>query len=437
VLLWRHGALDRVWNAAPRPEAKAIFDRLLAALTGLSRGVTDGMHNGAISRYLAIFVTATVALGAIAWTGSGLPAPTRTPLPVPPVVAVGWLMLLAATLAVVTMHRARFRALVLIGIIGLTISAGFVYLSAPDLALTQISVETVTIMLLLLALHFLPKTTPVESPVALRLRDGVIALAAGGAVAALAYAFLLQDGSSISAFHLANSYEGGGGTNVVNVILVDFRGYDTYGEIIVLGVAGLVIFALMEALLSSPAAKRLRDDAAEAEAGRSRDRHPLMMVVATRVMMPIAMVVGVYIFLRGHNQPGGGFVAGLVFSIALLMQYMASGFAWTQARQRIGYHDMIGWGVIIAGLTGAGAWLAGKPFLTSAFGYFKLPLIEEFELATAMLFDLGVFLAVLGAVMLMLYSLSRLARYAGETVNVEPMDYDPTGRDDAKARRDD
>jgi multicomponent K+:H+ antiporter subunit A len=163
-----------------------------------------------------------------------------------------------------------------------------------------------------------------------------------------------------------------------------------------------------------------------------------MMVVATRVMMPIAMVVGAYIFLRGHNQPGGGFVAGLVVSIALLMQYMASGFAWTHARQRIGYHEMIGMGVIIAGLTGAGAWLAGKPFLTSAFGYFHIPPIEEFELATAMLFDLGVFLAVLGAVMLMLYSLSRLARYAGETVNIAPMDYDPTERDDeAAARKDD
>jgi len=137
-------------------------------------------------------------------------------------------------------------------------------------------------------------------------------------------------------------------------------------------------------------------------------------------------MVGVFIFLRGHNQPGGGFVAGLVVSIALLMQYMASGFAWTQRRQRIEYHSMIGWGVVIAGLTGAGAWLGGKPFLTSGFDYYHFPPIEEFELATAMLFDLGVFLAVLGGVMLMLYSLSRIARYAGETVNVGPMDYDPS-----------
>ncbi|NCU19874.1 monovalent cation/H+ antiporter subunit A, partial [Candidatus Falkowbacteria bacterium] len=127
--------------------------------------------------------------------------------------------------------------------------------------------------------------------------------------------------------------------------------------------------------------------------------------------------------------------AGLVISIALLMQYMASGFAWAQLRQRVEYHAMIGWGVVIAGLTGAGAWLAGKPFLTSAFGYVHLPPIEEFELATAMIFDLGVFLAVLGAVMLMLYSLSRIARSAREPVNAAPMDYDPTAR--GKATRKD
>jgi multicomponent K+:H+ antiporter subunit A len=347
-------------------------------------------------------------------------------LPVPAVIAVGWVMLIVATLSVVTMHHHRFRALILIGIIGLWISAGFVYLSAPDLALTQISVETVTIMLLLLALHFLPKITPKESSFGRKLRDGTIALAAGSGVGALAYAFLMRDIETISDYHVANSYEGGGGTNVVNVILVDFRGYDTFGEIIVLGIAGFVIYALMHALLDGPAARRLKNT--DYSQDRSRDRHPLMMVVVTRVLMPIAVVVGIYIFLRGHNEPGGGFVAGLVIAIALLMQYMASGFAWTQERKKIEYHTMIGLGVVIAALTGVGSWLAGRPFLTSSYTYVHLPPIEEFELATAMLFDLGVFLTVLGAVMLMLYSLSRIARSTGETVNMGAMDYDPGGQ---------
>ncbi len=428
LLLMLHRPLDRVWRAAPRPEAKEIFDNLVAGCVSLTRRITEATHNGAISRYLAIFTVASVLLGGVAFMGGGLAEPTRELLPIPAVIAVGWVMLVVATGCVVVMHHHRFRALVLIGIIGLSISSGFVYLSAPDLALTQISVETVTIMLLLLALHFLPKTTPKVSSTGLKLRDGIIAGAAGLGVGALSFAFMQRDISTISSYHLANSYEGGGGTNVVNVILVDFRGYDTFGEIIVLGIAGLLIYALMQALLDGTSAQRLRNT--DYSQDRSKDRHPLMMVVATRVLMPIALLVGTFIFLRGHNQPGGGFVAGLVVAIALLMQYMASGFAWTQARQRIEYHTMIGFGVLIAGLTGVGSWVFGKPFLTSAFTYVHLPLIEEFELATAMLFDLGVFLTVLGAVMLMLYSLSRIARYAGETVNVEPMDYDPANRVD-------
>ena len=408
MLLWMHGGLERIWNALPRPEAKNIFDALMAAIVTASRWFTELLHNGAISRYLAVFTVSTTALGVIAWSGGGMPAATREVLPVPILAGIGWVLLVVAAAAVVVLHHQRFTALILISIIGLMVSGGFVYLSAPDLALTQISVETVTILLLLLALHFLPKDTPRESSASRRLRDAAIAVIAGGAVGALALGFLLTDMSSISDFHLANSKTGGGGTNVVNVILVDFRGYDTFGEIIVLGIAGL----------------RIRNTLFKET--RSRDRHPFMMVIATRVILPIALTVGVYIFLRGHNQPGGGFVAGLVVSIALLMQYTASGFAWAQQRQKIEYHSLIGWGVLIAALTGVGSWFAGRPFLTSSFGYFTFPPIEEFELATAMLFDLGVFLTVLGAVMLMLYSLSRIARHAGETINIDPMDYDPT-----------
>ncbi|MBY6159383.1 monovalent cation/H+ antiporter subunit A [Mameliella alba] len=424
VLLALHRPLDAAWIKAGPFYAKAAFDAVMNGCVRLSRGISETLHDGSISRYLAIFTAATVAAAYTAFLRGEIAPATRDLLPISPVFAVGWVLLICATLVVVTQHHMRYRALVVIGVIGLMISAGFVYLSAPDLALTQISVETVTIMLLLLALHFLPKTTPAESSTGRRMMDGTVAIAAGLGVAALAYTFMTRDFSTISEYHLANSYKGGGGTNVVNVILVDFRGYDTYGEIIVLGIAGLVIFALMEALLSGPAGARLRNSGYNYD--RSHDRHPLMMVISTRVMMPMALMVGVYIFLRGHNQPGGGFVAGLVFSIALLMQYMASGFAWTMRRQQLEYHAMIGWGVVIAGLTGAGAWLSGTPFLTSAFGYVHIPPIEEFELATAALFDLGVFLCVLGAVMLMLYSLSRMARHAGETVNPEPMDYDPS-----------
>ena len=335
-------------------------------------------------------------------------------------------MLVAATGGMVLMHRNRLLSLILIGIVGLMVSIGFVFFSAPDLAMTQFTVEVVTIILLLLALNFLPNKTPVESTLLRRVRDTGVAIFGGLATFALAYYYLLRDSvaSPISEFHLANSYKGGGGTNVVNVILVDFRGFDTYGEIIVLGIAALLIYALTETLLSGPVRARLLNR--KPNQARAGNTHPMMMVVLTRVIMPVILMVGFYIFLRGHNEPGGGFIAGLIVSIAVVMQYMASGFSWASARLKYPYHGVIGAGVLIAGFTGIGAWFVGKPFLTSDFTYVRIPPFEKFELATAALFDLGVFLAVVGAVMLTLESFSRLARSAHTEESDHPMDNDPS-----------
>ena len=149
-------------------------------------------------------------------------------------------------------------ALVLTGVVGLLIAPLFAFFSAPDLALTQISVEVVTILLMLLALNFLPKTTPVESRAARRLGDAAVAGVAGLGIGWLAYAMMTRTPAfePISHFHLAQSKPGAGGTNAVNTIIVDFRGYDTFGEIIVLGIAALIIFALSETLLRSPAVTR-------------------------------------------------------------------------------------------------------------------------------------------------------------------------------------
>jgi multicomponent K+:H+ antiporter subunit A len=323
-------------------------------------------------------------------------------------------------------HHDRYLALLFVSVVGIVVSLIFVVFSAVDLALTQLLVEVVTVILLLLALDFLPRQSARSEASGVKLRDGAIAGVLGLGAAALTFAIQTSSFAfdSISAYHLENSKTLGGGYNVVNVILVDFRGFDTYGEIIVLGIAALVIYAMTEALLTSRAGRRLTDR--PVDPGDAGDRHPLMMVVATRVMMPIVLMVGVFIFLRGHNAPGGGFIAGLIVAIAYLMQYMASGFEWASVRQRVPYHGIIGTGIMIATLTGVGSWLADRPFLTSNYGYFKLPFIETFELATAALFDLGVFLCVLGAVMLALDSLARMAHRRGERPSPFAMDVDPS-----------
>ncbi|MDO9639835.1 MAG: monovalent cation/H+ antiporter subunit A [Pseudotabrizicola sp.] len=427
MLLGLHPRLMAMWLAAPRPEAKPIFDGIVEPFAALAARIANTLHDGALTRYIAIGTLAIAAVAYYAFDTGTHAVGTRDLMPVTAVPALAWLSLVLATVAIVLYHRNRLVTLVLVGIIGLMVSFAFAYFSAPDLALTQISVEVATIILMLLALNFLPKATPAESGALRRTWDGAIAVVAGVGVAALAYALMTRDPAfqSISDFHIANSKPGGGGTNIVNVILVDFRGYDTFGEIIVLGIAALVIFALTEALLrAGPANDRLL--AWRPDQRRAGDRHPMMLVVATRVMLPIAVMVGVFIFLRGHNLPGGGFISGLIVAIALIMQYMASGFAWTAARQKVDYHALIAAGVLIAAATGIGSWLAGMPFLTSAFGYVTIWPLEEFELATAALFDLGVFLTVLGAVMLALASLSRIGLRAGETVNVQPFDIDPS-----------
>ncbi|SCZ55167.1 multisubunit potassium/proton antiporter, PhaA subunit /multisubunit potassium/proton antiporter, PhaB subunit [Epibacterium ulvae] len=430
ILLAFHRQLEAIWNALPRPEAKVLFDRLIAAVTVTADRITAGLHNGSITRYGLIMVLFTVGISYMAFATGTLSEATRSVQSVGILPVLGWIALVVAVVFIMQHHRKRLIALVLIGVVGLIVSLGFNYFSAPDLALTQISVEVVTIILLLLSLNFMPKDTPIDSPASTRIRDGIIASVAGLGVGGLIYALMTRDfaAETISGFHLANSYKGGGGTNVVNVILVDFRGFDTFGEIIVLGIAAMVIFALTEAVLSR---SRIRGYllTRKPDLPQDGDAHPLMMVVATRVMMPVALLVAAYIFFRGHNLPGGGFIAGLIAAIAIIMQYMASGFGWATERQKIQYHAIIGSGVLIAAATGMGAWFNDKPFLTSAFGYIHWAPLEEFEWATAALFDLGVFLAVVGAVLLALESLARFAWQPGIT-SEHPMDINPA-RDDA------
>jgi multicomponent K+:H+ antiporter subunit A len=380
--------------------ARAIFERGQEGALAFARRITAVLDTGSLQRQVALFVVSVLVLG-----GSGLllvAAPltgSRPLLPVDPVSLIAATALVIAALAATLLHRQRLTALILTGAVGLIVSLVFVKFSAPDLALTQLSVEVVTIVLLLLALYFLPPTTPAEASPARRWRDGGIALVAGGGAAALAWAVLTRPADSIAGFFIENSVSGGGGRNVVNVILVDFRGFDTFGEITVLAVAALGIFALLEKLhLPGPgrdAQGRIWD----------ADLHPLIMGTFVRLLLPLALLVSIFILLRGHNLPGGGFIAGLVTAIALVMQYLANGVAWTHARLPAQTHPLIASGLIIALLTGLASWFFGRPFLTSAFGHFDLPLIGEFELASAMAFDLGVYLVVVGATLLILINL--------------------------------
>ena len=137
-------------------------------------------------------------------------------------------------------------------------------------------------------------------------------------------------------------------------------------------------------------------------------RYPLLLTIVARLTLPLSILVSIHLFLRGHNQPGGGFIAGLVTAVALIVQYIASGIGWTQIRLTANLHRVIGVGILLAGLTGVGAWIWGFPFLTGWFDYFHFPLVGEVELASAILFDLGVYLTVVAVVMLMLANMGKI-----------------------------
>jgi len=132
------------------------------------------------------------------------------------------------------------------------------------------------------------------------------------------------------------------------------------------------------------------------------------MAALTRLLLPLALLVSVFIFLRGHNQPGGGFIAGLVTAVALILQYLTNGVAWTQERLSSNMHPVVGAGLLIGTLTGLASLVFGYPFLTSTFAHIHWPIVGDFEVASAIAFDLGVYLVVVGATLLILVHLGQM-----------------------------
>ena len=408
-----------------RIEGQRIFTAVVVTLSWrLARRLQNLLGTRRLQPQLRLLVAVALLAGGLPLYARGFavgPPPADFDLGFALVWAVG---IACAVTAAYQAKFHRFGALVMLAGAGLVTCISFVWLSAPDLALTQLVVETVTTVLLLLGLRWLPKRIEElgptgRLPVVLwnRARDLAIALCVGVGVAALVYAAItgaMPD--SISRFFVENAYTQGGGTNIVNVILVDFRGFDTLGEITVLGVVALTVFALLRrfrpAAESIPVPEQQRiqnayDDAApDRRVGDTIADAIAVPALIMRLLFPFIGVVAVFLFLRGHDLPGGGFVAGVTMSVAFILQYMAGGTNWVEARLRILPLLWMGFGLLMAGGTGAAAWLFARPFLTSHFMYADLPLIGSIPLASVLLFDLGVFSLVLGATVLMLIALA-------------------------------
>ncbi|WP_278621150.1 monovalent cation/H+ antiporter subunit A, partial [Ectopseudomonas oleovorans] len=223
--------LFRWYEGLPNLDAKDAFDQVVRYMTRLSVRITVLLESGSQQRYLAWMLGSALTLVIIALSPLEQLAGSVAMTPIDPLTTIGMLILMLTAVLTVVFHRRRLVALMILSAAGLMVALAFARFSAPDLALTQLSVEVVTIILLMLTLYFMSDRTPAESSSLRGLRDLVLALGSGTMVAMLAYAVLTRPYQSISSFFLENSVSGGGGTNVVNVILVDFRGFDTLGEI--------------------------------------------------------------------------------------------------------------------------------------------------------------------------------------------------------------
>jgi multicomponent K+:H+ antiporter subunit A len=411
---------------AERFNGRRLFDDAVAGLTRWSRSALRFLLTRRLQPQMFTIVAVAVALALVAARGFPLVWGDRPRLPASYPFVIMWVIgMVCAVGAAVMAKFHRLVAITLMGGAGLVTAVTFAWFSAPDLALTQIGVEVVTTVLFLLGLRWLPMRRE-EIPTrvtmrdrARRLRDLLLAVGAGSGLAALSYAMLTRPApQSISPFFLDRALPQGGGANVVNVMLVDFRAFDTIGEITVLGAVALTVFALLRRFrppdesIDHPLQQRtVPPDAVTdlikpgADAGAARGYLMVPGVIA-RLLLPIALVVAVHFLLRGHNDPGGGFVAGLVVSIAMLMQYIMSGARWVEGNSNLRPVWWLALGLLCAGLAGLGAVVLGYPFLTTHTAHLDLPLIAQMHVPSATLFDLGVFGVVVGAILLILTALA-------------------------------
>jgi multicomponent K+:H+ antiporter subunit A len=426
LLLQRH--LARGKDGAPllpSVQGRHVFDSILAAVSWRwARALERVMGTRRLQPQLGLLLMFALAAGLWPVWVRGLHFGALPPTPVDTAFLLMWVVGMAC--AVGAAWQAKFHrlvALVLAGGAGLVVCLTFVWLSAPDLALTQLLVEIVTTILLLLGLRWLPQRMPASRSAAStraalprRARDLAVAIGAGCGLGLIAYAVMtrpLPDGT-VSRYFLENAWPLGGGTNVVNVIIIDFRGFDTLGEISVLCVVAITVYSLLRRF--RPAPESTAPLAQRIGQNRVTKREDLAVpAFIMRWMFPGISVLALYLLLRGHNLPGGGFAAGITMAAGIILQYMAGGTRWAEDRLRIRPLSWMTSGLLLAVGTGVGSWLFGHPFLTSHLFHIQVPLLGELHLPSAFFFDLGVYFLVVGAAALLLTALGHQSTRAHRT----------------------
>ena len=280
-------------------------------------------------------------------------------------------------LAVVIIVRTpkRLTAVAGIGVAGVGVTLQVLMLGAPDVALTQFLVESLTVVIMMLVVRQQPERFHPEHRKSAASKSMPIVVAVGFGIVTFLGSYLLvgrNDRSDLAMWYLQNGPKVTEGDNVVNTILVEFRAFDTMGELSVLGMAAIVIAAVVTSMPIGHA-----------------ELNTIPMKTLLKIMLPFLGVLSALIFWRGHNSPGGGFIAALVAGGALMLVYFS--YPRDQRVAKVNVPVILtGCGIMTAVFSGVLGLMKGS-FLFPIHGHF---LGQHFT--TSMIFDLGVYLAVLG-----------------------------------------
>lgn len=421
LLAYFRGAVSRFQKAVSVPfSAARAFAWSMRELELIASRVTSLAQRGSLPAEVATIVMSAVVLVGYAILRMGLPTTAHGAF------ADSWLQAaivgvgIFAVIITLRAHR-RVRAALALGVVGMTVSLLFAVHGAPDLALTQLAVEAVSIVVFVLVFRKLPtyfSTRPLRSS---RMWKAMVAVLVGVVTATGGY---LAVGSRIhqpvSELMPREALEFGYGENIVNVVLVDIRAWDTMGELSVLLVTATGVASLIYIRARSGRIDRIRSEQKRpgrylpgAPGMRARDRS-LVLEVSTRLLFPTMLILSIWLLLIGHNHPGGGFVGGVVAGLAFVLRYLAGGRYELGEAMPVPAGYLLGTGLFVATAGGALPLLFGNvPFQSTAIDWHLGPL-GDMHFTTAMILDIGVYLLVLGLIIDLISALGAEVDRQGE-----------------------
>ncbi|MFI6012618.1 Na+/H+ antiporter subunit A [Streptomyces sp. NPDC051243] len=402
------------------PDVQGAFDRTVVAVDRLALAVTRRTQVGSLPLYLTVLLVTVVVVpgAALAAAAPSLGSPEPWWSPAEPFLAV--VVLTAAAAVVATRHR--LTGILLAGAVGYGVAGVFVVRGAPDLALTQFLVETMTLVVVVLVLRRMPVRF---SPGRTMTRVRLVRAGAAGAVGVLVTCFALAASAARTAPPVSEGYADrmaeAGANNIVNAILVDFRALDTLGEISVLLVAAVGVVSLVR--LGGRGGGRAPDDGGGGGGGglfptahwdepvqtwlpgageRPGGERSVLLEVATRLLFPSILVLSLFLLFSGHYRPGGGFAGGLVAGQAFVLRYLVGGRADLGAAVRVPAGGVACLGLLLAAAVGLLPLVLGGAPLESTVVTFHPPVVGTVKFATSLFFDIGVYLLVVGVILKLL-----------------------------------